>query len=72
LSWGDWGNRFEDYLHHLEFIFNPDLFIIGGGASKKFDKFQDSIRIKTPIKTAELLNEAGIIGAAVRAEKLLK
>jgi len=72
LSWGDWGNRFEDYLGHLEFIFNPDLFILGGGASKKFDKFQDFIRIKTPIKTAELLNEAGIIGAAARAEKLLK
>lgn len=72
LSWGDWGNRFEDYLNHLEFIFNPDLFILGGGASKRFDKFEDFIQIKTPIKTAELLNEAGIIGAAVRASKLLK
>jgi len=71
LTWRDWGNRFEDYLRHLEFIFNPDLFILGGGASKKYDKFQDSIQIKTPIKTAELLNEAGIIGAAVRADKLL-
>jgi len=71
LSWGDWGNRLEDYLRHLEFIFNPDLFILGGGASKKFDRFRDSIQIKTPIETAELLNEAGIIGAAVRANKLL-
>ena len=71
LSWRDWGNRFEDYLGHLEFIFNPDLFILGGGASKKYDKFKDAIRIKTPIKTAELLNEAGIIGAAVRADQLL-
>ena len=72
LSWSDWGNRFEDYLSHLQFIFNPDLFILGGGSSKKYDKFKDVIQIKTPIKTAKLLNEAGIIGAAVRANQLLK
>lgn len=72
LSWSDWGNRFEDYLGHLQFIFNPDLFILGGGSSKKYDKFKDVININTPIKTAKLLNEAGIIGAAVRANQLLK
>jgi len=72
LSWQDWGNRLEDYLGHLQFIFNPDLFILGGGASKKFAKFEDAIRIKTPVKTAKLLNEAGIIGAAVRAHQLLE
>lgn len=71
LSWLDWGNRLEDYLGHLQFIFNPDLFILGGGASKKFAKFEDAIQIKTPIKTAKLLNGAGIIGAAVRAHQLL-
>jgi len=71
LGWSDWGNRMEDYLGHLQFIFNPDLFILGGGASKKFEKFKDSIQIKTPVKTAKLLNEAGIIGAAVRAKQLL-
>ncbi len=72
LDWRDWGNRLEDYLGHLQFIFNPDLFILGGGASKKFEKFKDAIQIKTPVKTAKLLNEAGIIGAAVRAQQLLK
>ena len=72
LSWSDWGNRFEDYLGHLQFIFNPDLFILGGGSSKKYDKFEDAIKINTPIKTAKLLNEAGIIGAAVRANQVLK
>ena len=72
LGWNDWGNRLEDYLGHLQFIFNPDLFILGGGASKKFEKFKDAIQIKIPVKTAKLLNEAGIIGAAVRAKQLLK
>ena len=71
LKWKDWGNRFEDYLGHLQFIFNPDLFILGGGSAKHFAKFQDAIQIQTPVKAAKLLNEAGIIGAAVRAEQII-
>ena len=73
LSWSDWGNRFEDYLSHLQFIFNPDLFILGGGSSKKYDKFKDVIQIKTPIKTAKLLNEAGTVSYThLRAHETLR
>ena len=65
LNWEDYGRRLNEYLHLLERAVTPDLFIIGGGVSKKFDKFQDTLTLKTPIKPAQLLNQAGIIGAAL-------
>ena len=70
LKYEEWAERFKEYLEHLQFLFTPDLFILGGGASKKYDKFQHILKdIRTPIKTAEMLNEAGIIGAALCAKK---
>ena len=72
LDWKTWGKRFDFFLRHIVRTFTPDLFILGGGASKKYDKFEDLITVKTPIKTAKLLNNAGIIGAAVAAETSLK
>ena len=59
------------FLKHVEKTFNPDLIIIGGGVSKKMNKFKDYITIKTPLKAAELKNNAGIIGAAIFAKKQL-
>ncbi len=67
LSWGDWGFRFNEYLNHIELIIAPDLIILGGGASKKFDKFRDFLTVETKVLPAILLNNAGIIGAAVHA-----
>jgi polyphosphate glucokinase len=67
LSWKKWSARLEAYFHHLEFIFSPDLFIIGGGVSKKSEKFFPHISLKTPLEPAMLLNEAGIVGAAIAA-----
>ena len=67
LSWSKWGKRFNEYLTYLDRIVNPELIIIGGGTSKKIEKFEDRITIKTPLKPAKLLNEAGLIGAAVSA-----
>ena len=64
LSWEEWGNRFNEYLQHLDFLFSPDLIILGGGASKKFDKFKDLIKVNCPVTPAQFLNRAGIIGAA--------
>jgi polyphosphate glucokinase len=69
LGWKKWAKRVNRYLKHLEFIFSPDLFIIGGGASKKSDKFFPLLTLNTPIVTAKLLNEAGIVGAAVMASQ---
>ncbi|MGN1392560.1 MAG: polyphosphate--glucose phosphotransferase [Succinivibrionaceae bacterium] len=70
LTWGKWGKRFNKYLNRIQFLFNPDLIILGGGASKHFEKFSDKITIHTPITTAKTLNTAGIIGAAMYAENL--
>ncbi len=65
LSWEQWAKRFSEYLAKLEFLLSPDLIILGGGASKKGDKFLKYIDVKTPVVTAELLNNAGIVGAAI-------
>jgi polyphosphate glucokinase len=68
LSWKKWAKRFGKYLHHMEGLFYPELIIIGGGASKKFDKYSKYLKkVKTQIKPAKLQNHAGIIGAAVEA-----
>ena len=68
-SFKTWGKRVNFFLKHVENTFNPDLIIIGGGVSKKMDKFEPYITINTPIKAAELKNNAGIIGAAIFAKK---
>ena len=67
LSWEKWAERVEDYLKYLESLLSPRLFIIGGGVSKKADRFFPLIDIRTPMVPATLLNNAGIIGAAVVA-----
>jgi polyphosphate glucokinase len=54
-------------MRHLEMLFWPDLFIIGGGVSKKAPKFFGFLKTRAPIVPAQLLNEAGIVGAAVAA-----
>lgn len=67
LHWKKWGRRVDAYLKHLEFIFSPDLFILGGGVSKKSDKFMEFLDLHTPVVPAALRNEAGIVGAALWA-----
>ena len=67
LSWKQWGKRLNTYFQHIEFLFSPELIIIGGGVSKKHEEFLHFIKTRAPIVPAELRNEAGIIGAAVLA-----
>jgi polyphosphate glucokinase len=70
-SFKAWTKRVNFFLNHIEQTFNPDLIIIGGGISKKMEKFKGYLDIKTPVKAAELKNNAGIIGAAIFAKKNL-
>jgi polyphosphate glucokinase len=65
LSWKEYGKRLQKYLRTLDSLLWPDLFIIGGGVSKEADKYLPDIKVRTPVVTAELLNNAGIVGAAV-------
>lgn len=64
LSWKQWAERFNVYLAEIEKLLSPDLIILGGGGSKKFAKYDEHLETKAEIVPAELLNEAGIIGAA--------
>ncbi|KEF35015.1 polyphosphate glucokinase [Deinococcus sp. RL] len=68
LNWKGWAKRASTYLRHVEALFSPDLFIIGGGLSKKADKWQEHVKLaRTPLVPAALQNEAGIVGAALLA-----
>jgi polyphosphate glucokinase len=67
LSWKEWGHRLQRYLEQVERVLWPQLIIIGGGVSKKSDKFLPHINISTDITPATLHNDAGIVGAALFA-----
>ena len=72
LTWKDWGKRFDHYLATMERLFWPDLIILGGGISKKLEKFSPLITVRTPVVPASFLNQAGIVGAALYAESMLR
>lgn len=65
LAWDQWGERLNAYLHHVASLFYPDLIVLGGGVSKKFHKYQDQLDLTIPVVPATLLNQAGIVGAAL-------
>ncbi len=68
MSWEHWAHRVRKYLAHVEMLFSPELFIIGGGVSRKAEKFLPHLDgIKAEIVPAQLQNNAGIVGAAMRA-----
>lgn len=67
LTWAEWAKRANEFLMHLEFIFSPDLFIFGGGVSKRHEKFFPFFTLKTEVLPAQFFNDAGIIGAAMAA-----
>ena len=67
LSWEEWAERLTAYYRKLEQLFSPDLFVVGGGVSKKSDQFLPLIEIETEIVPAQLMNAAGIVGAALYA-----
>jgi polyphosphate glucokinase len=67
LSWKRWAALLQIYYEKLEFLFSPDLFIVGGGVSKHADEFLPLLKLDTPIVPAVLRNNAGILGAAALA-----
>ena len=69
LSWDEWGLRFNYFLERVARVLSPDHFIIGGGASKSFAKYQGAIKVPTTMHVARFRNNAGIVGAAVAAEQ---
>jgi polyphosphate glucokinase len=67
-SWAEWGARLSEHLERLENLFWPDLYIIGGGVSKSHEKFFPYLKTRTEVVVAQLLNQAGIVGAAMYAK----
>jgi len=72
LSYKKWARRVNEYFDELEALFSPDLFILGGGVSKKHDEFLPLLKTRAHVVPAQLLNEAGIVGAALAAKSLAK
>lgn len=70
LTWDEWAGRVDEYLGLLESLFAPDLFIVGGGASKKHQKLLPQLTTRAKVVPAQLRNEAGIVGAALAARAL--
>lgn len=65
-----WADRVGEYLRHLERVLTPDLFIFGGGISKRFSEFAVFLEVETPVRPAALRNNAGIVGAALASRGL--
>ncbi|MGI9538780.1 MAG: polyphosphate--glucose phosphotransferase [Miltoncostaeaceae bacterium] len=70
LSWKRWAKRLNEYLDAVDRLFWPDLIILGGGVSKKPEKFVPHLDVRAPVEPAQLANRAGIVGAAFRAADL--
>jgi len=69
LDWDVWASRFNEYLERIERLFCPNLIILGGGISKKFEQFGKLLKCNAEIMPAKCKNEAGVIGAAMYAAK---
>lgn len=69
LSWKEWAERLQRYFRVVEDLLWPDLVVVGGGVSKKHDKFLPLLDLRTPVVPATLRNAAGIVGAAALAAR---
>ena len=72
LAWDKWAKRLQRYFSAIEALLWPDLFIVGGGVSRRPEKFLPMVTLNTPIVPATLQNEAGIAGAAYLAAEATK
>ena len=70
LSYKAWAARVRAYLAHLDRLFSPDMFVIGGGISRKWKRFGDYLESDVVTVPAQLRNEAGIVGAAMAASRV--
>ncbi len=69
LNYQQWGSNLNEFLQHIEHLFSPDHIIIGGGVSKKMNKYSKYLNTKCKLSACSLLNNAGIIGAALNVSR---
>ncbi|MGX5716685.1 polyphosphate--glucose phosphotransferase [Arthrobacter sp. MAHUQ-56] len=67
LGWVEYAGRLQRYLSHVEFLFSPDLIIIGGGISACANEYLPRLSLRTRVVPASLENSAGVVGAALQA-----
>jgi len=72
LKWRAWAVHVNEFFTEIDILFTPDLIIVGGGISKKFDKYSKYLKSNARIVPAKLMNDAGIVGAAMAASKMQK
>ena len=65
MGLSEWAKRADEVISHIDYIFSPSLFVLGGGISKQFADFRSEFTFDTPIVPATLRNSAGIVGAAM-------
>lgn len=70
LSWEEWADRLSEVIRMVDRLFWPELVLLGGGVSRKADRFIPLLRARVPVRATALENRAGIIGAAARAAGL--
>lgn len=71
LSWEEWAGRLDEFIHRVDRLLWPNLVILGGGVSRKSEKFVPLLTVRPPVVAADLENRAGIVGAACRASEVL-
>jgi polyphosphate glucokinase len=67
ISWKAWAMDLDEHLLAIEKLFSPRMFIIGGGVSKRSERFIPRLTVRAAVVPAKLLNDAGIVGAAMAA-----
>jgi polyphosphate glucokinase len=70
LPYKQWAKRLQEYYSHVAFLMSPDVIVVGGGISRKSDKFLPLLDLPCEIVPAVLKNTAGIVGAAMAAAEL--
>ena len=70
ISWKAWAMDLDEHLLAIEKLFSPKLFIIGGGVSKRSERFMPRLTVRARVVPARLLNDAGIVGAAMAAAEM--
>lgn len=68
LSFKKWAKRLSKVLNEYERIFNPTAFVVGGGISRDHERWIPHLKVETPVVPAQLLNRAGIVGAAMAVQ----
>src|SRR3990167_3154845 len=69
LSWKKWAALLNEYLTTMERLFWPGLIVLGGGVSRKHEKFFPYLAVRARLVPAKFRNKAGIIGAALAARR---